>query len=90
MLENILKLSIHLKIHLVEAVPAIYQRGLKKHRKAYGIQTCLSVTTKPSVRINGTIPCFVLGAHITPSSLIFDFSFFLILAPAGGSNPAGP
>ncbi len=34
----------------------------------------------------GTIPCFALGAQITPP----PYLFFLILAPAGGSNPAGP
>ncbi len=34
---------------LVEAVPAIYHKGLKKHRKAYGIQTCLSVTKSPKL-----------------------------------------
>ncbi len=34
-------------------------------------------------------PCLALGAQITPP-IIFDFSvFFLIIAPAGGSNPAG-
>ena len=47
----------------------------------------------------GTIPCFGLGAQITPPPLIYYFflkqggrlfSFFLlILAPAGGSNPRG-
>ena len=27
--------------------------------------------------------CFALGAQIPPSPLIFDISFFLIIAPAG-------
>ncbi len=47
----------------------------------------------------GAIPCLAFGAQITPPPLIFDFflkirggvfRFFLILAPVGGSNPAGP
>ena len=39
-------------------------------------------------RIIGTLPCCALGAQIPPP-LIFSFSFFLILAPAGGYNPVG-
>ena len=34
---------------LVEAIPGSYYTGLKKHRKAYGIQTCLSTEIKPKV-----------------------------------------
>ncbi len=39
----------------------------------------------------GTIPCFPLGAQITPPPPLFlIYLFFLILAPAGGFNFAGP
>ncbi len=38
----------------------------------------------------GTLPYTALEAQITPPPLIFHFSFFLILVPAGGSNPARP
>jgi len=34
---------------LVEAIPGSYYTGLKKHRKAYGIQTCLSTEIKPKL-----------------------------------------
>ena len=42
----------------------------------------------PLYTSSGTLPCCALGALIT-SPLLF-LIFFLILAPAGGSNPAGP
>ena len=38
----------------------------------------------------GNLQCCALGANITPPPLFLIFRFFLILAPAGGSNPAGP
>ncbi len=43
-----------------------------------------------SIYFFGTLPFCALGAQINPPPLIWVFRFFLILAPAGGSNPAGP
>ncbi len=41
-----------------------------------------------SNRLIGTLPCCALGAQIPPLH-IFDIDFFLLLAHAGCSNPAG-
>ncbi len=50
-------------LFLVEAIPQLYQKGLTKHRKAYGIQTCLSIDTKPKV-LNLFFYIYTLGLAI--------------------------
>ncbi len=49
----------------------------------------LELKSERKKKLFGTLPYTALGAQIPPP-LILDFSFFLNLAPAGGSNPAGP
>ncbi len=42
-----------------------------------------------NIKVNGDNPVFC-SWNTNPSPFIFDFTFFLILATARGSNPAGP
>ena len=61
---------------------------------------CLSISNLPHLGHFGAFPCLALGAQITPTPTYFLFFFenkgwgvvfvffSLILAPAGGSNPA--
>ncbi len=52
----------------------------------------LDAVTLINAWIFGTIPCFDLGAQITPPPFIFNFRFFSNSSPCGElySNPAGP
>ena len=53
--------------------------------------TKMHINSKIAKKLTGTLPCCTLGAQLPPGPppLFLSFLFFLILAPAGGSNHAG-